>query len=573
MITPELRAEISALPHDIAIEAWNNHFKVCPFDLTWEGMNTIKTDRQEMITFAPFEVQGKLISYIQECWQENKMCWILFPKARRGGISTASEVTLTNLASQMPNTNALVVANKADSADNIFEITKICYDKLYSGFKPDIKHDNKKELSFEKIHSKILVTTADSKDIGRSFGFQLIHLSEFAFFSNPDLLMTSLMSTIPRNMFSLLIIESTGNGVGGLFYDLVKAAEAGENAYKLFFFAWWERDANTMPIPKGEKFILQSDGRYGNEAAIQKAYNIPMEKMYWRRWEIKNTYNYNLQTFRQENPSNLDECFQASGVNAFDVEKLNIIEKDTKPHRWQGILVEEDNKVVFREDVNGWLLIWEKPEYGWDNLYNLSLDTGGVWERTLKDCADWSVGIVRNRQKRADVAQFHIHAPAHIVAHRTVLLGRYYDNCKITPEINKWITETDDMGEPVINILRDNYTNLYYRKTYDTKIKEWKKQLGFHTNKQTKKLLIQKWTEVIDNYAELGENINDIEIVKELKMYITNDTKGTYEATEGEKDDRVLSYAINLLTSDEMSAPSIKQIDDIVPENYNGGFL
>jgi len=555
MITDELRAEISSLSNTMQIQAWKNHFQINPFDLIREGMLFIKTDRQEIIRLVPNAVQIQLLDYVEDKWLNNKPCYIVVPKARRTGISTIVEAISYVLCSQRENSNAIIVANKLVNSDNIFDMTKLYHEKLYHEFKPTPKRSNKKELYFGDIHSIIVVDSAENKDVGQSWAFQIIHLSEVAYFNNPTKITTGLFQTLPDNMFVMVVLESTGNGIGGYFYDIVRGAEKGENDYKLFFFAWWQKPENTMPLT--EPIKLESSGQFGNEVLIKSQYNLSDEQMNWRRFTIKNKCNNNLQTFMQEHPVNLDECFQASGVNAFDVEKLNLIEKDTKPYKWKGVLVEEDNKVIFREDINGWLLLWEKPELGWKYLYNLSLDTGGIWERTPKDCADWSVGIVRHRIKRCDVAQFHIHAPAHIVAERTVLLGRYYDNCQITPEINKWINETDDIGEPVLNILRDNYNNLYYRKTYDKKNHEWKKQLGFHTNKQTKKLLIQKTSEVIDNYSELREQINDIELVKEMKMYITNDDKGTYEATEGEKDDRVMSYSINLLTCDEMTAPKI----------------
>lgn len=572
MITDELREDIGKLSPDMQATAWRNHFRINPFDVIREGLLYIKTDRQEIIRLVPNTVQLLLLDYIEDKWRHDKPCYIVVPKARRTGISTITEAISYVLCSQQDNTNAIIVANKLVNSDNIFDMTKIYHEKLLPVFRPTVKRSNKKELLFGDIHSIIVVDSAENKDVGQSWAFQIIHLSEVAYFNNAVKITTGLFQTIPDNMFSLVVLESTGNGIGGYFYNVVRGAEQGINDYKLFFFAWHQKPENTMALDRPIK--MESSGQYGNEIAIKERYKLSDEQMNWRRYTIKNKCNNNLQTFLQEHPANLDECFQASGVNAFDIEKLNLIEKETRPYRHRGILVEEDGKVIFREDINGWLDIWEQPVHGWHDRYNLSLDTGGVWERTPKDCADWSDGIMRDRVLKQDVAQFHIHAPAHLVAERTLLLGRYYNTAKITPEINKWINETDDIGEPVLNIIRDNYSNLYYRKTYDKKAKEWKKQIGFHTNKQTKKLLIQKLSEVIDNYEILGEHINDIEIIKELKMYITNDETGTFEATEGEKDDRVMSYAINLLTSAEMPTPKPKSTERPVRtrENNTGVF-
>ena len=563
MITQDLRDDISKLSPEMQIKAWQQHWEINPFDLIREGLLYIKTDRQKIIPLIPNPVQSKLLDYIEMKWIQNKPCFITVPKARRTGISTIIEAITYVLTGQLDNTNAIIVANKLVNSDNIFAMTKLYHEKLYYEFQPKTKRSNKKELSFSERHSNIIIDSAENKDVGQSWAFQIIHLSEVAYFGNPEKITTGLFQTLPDNMFVLVVLESTGNGVGGYFYDMVKGSSDGTSDYKLFFFAWHDKLENTMYIPEGVDFELDSEGKYGNEISIKNTYNLTDEQMYWRRYTIKNKCNNNLKTFLQEHPANLDECFQASGVNAFDVEKLNEREKSTRPYNFRGILEDEGGIIKFREDVNGWLDIWEKPVSGWNNRYNIPLDTGGVWYRTEKDCADWSVAIVDDRITKQDVASFHLHAPAHIIAKRTILLARYYDGAQISPEINKWINETDDQGEPVLNILRDNYANIYRRKVYDASQKKWLDKIGFHTNKQTKKLIIDAIREDLNEYKEVGRRINDIEIIKEQKMYVTNDVSGTYEATAGEKDDRVMAQGIGLVTSAEMMQPSMKQKVDI----------
>ena len=48
-------------------------------------------------------------------------------------------------------------------------------------------------------------------------------------------------------------------------------------------------------------------------------------------------------------------------------------------------------------------------------------------------------------------------------------------------------------------------------------------------------------------------------------MYVTNDKDGTYGATEGEKDDRVMALGIGILTLDDMSKMR-KKIEERLPE-------
>lgn len=560
MITPEIRQEISELPEHLRLDAWKSVFMVNPFDMIREGMLYIVSDRQKLIRLVPNNVQLEVLDYVEWCWKNDKPCYLVIPKARRTGISTIIEAIIYVLTIQ-GNTKAIIIADEKKNSKNILQMTKTYHKYLSYYFKPEADRHRGEDLYWNDINSQIIIDTAEKRETGSSWGFQLIHLSEVARFSFAETLVAELFQTLPDNMFVLVALESTGRGIGGYFYDVVRASEKGDNNYKLMFFAWYQKKENTMNISENEEFILMDSGKYGNEILIKERYNLADEQIRWRRFAIDNKCNGNLKTFKEKHPSTIDECFQASGVNAFDVEKLNVIEKETKKYRWRGILVERGGRggrVEFKEDVNGWLDIWEKPELGWDNRYNLSLDTGGKSEK-----ADYSDGIVRCNLSKQDVAQYHFHAPAHITAKKSILVGKYYGGCQITPEINKWVNEIDDEGEPVLNYLRDNYNNIYQRKTYDTNVKDWTNKLGFHTNKQTKKLIIHKINEVIDEFFELGEHINDIEIVKEMKMYIEDERKGTFEATAGEKDDRVMSWGINLVTSAEMPEPRLRNKTNI----------
>jgi len=326
----------------------------------------------------------------------------------------------------------------------------------------------------------------------------------------------------------------------------------------LFFFAWREREKNTLDVPKGVSFKLQSSGRFENEIHIQKTYNLSEQQMYWRREEIKR-YSYNLKTFAQENPVNLDECFQASGVNVFTVDDINFVETDTREPYWKGILREKDGKVIFEETAGGWLLLWAKPDELYDNRYNIVLDTGGKWETSEKIGSDWNFCTVRDRLTKQLAAMFRIRAAAHVVADRLLLVGRYFDNGQIVVEINKWNNEVDAQGEPIVNYLRDNYSNIYHHKILDKDSEQWTRKLGFFTTKPLKRDIVDKWDYYLTNYKDLGEHLNSRLIAKELKTYVVKEKEGVYGAVDGERDDGVMSYGINLLTSDDLPTPKKKQ--------------
>lgn len=562
MITKKQRKKILEMPASLQGFALKELYRLNPFDMIRDGQLTIISDTKGKCRLIPDNIQNEVLDYVESRWLNNEPCYLIIPKARRTHISTIIEAIIYALIIMGQDNNAIIVADEKKNARNILEMTKVFYNNLDPLFNVVAEKSKGDDFYFKRINSRIVIDSAEKKTVGSSWFFSLIHLTEVSFWNNAETLTNELFQTLPDNKFVLVVLESIGNGVGGYFYNMVQDARKGLNDYKLMFFAWWQKKENVKPIADKSKFKLQSSGIYGNEIAIKEKYHLTDEQMNWRRHNIKNKCGGNLKTFKEKNPSNIDECFQAFGVNVFDLEKLALISKETRPHRWRGILIEEDNKVIFKEDENGWLYIWEKPQFGYKNRYNLPLDTGGIWYKSEKDCADWSYGLVLDRLTKQDVASFHIHAPAYVVAQRLMLLGRYYNTCQITPEINKWKQETDDQGEPIVNILRDNYPNIYYRQKFDEITKQITRKLGFWTDKNTKGLIVDKLIYFVNNIFELGWRINDINIIDELKVYVTDSKKGTYQASEGEKDDRVMTLGIGLLTIDDM--PKIRKINEEV---------
>lgn len=66
------------------------------------------------------------------------------------------------------------------------------------------------------------------RQIGRGMTVQLFHGSEVAFYENADQLSTGLMQTVADVHGTEVIFESTANGPGNFFYNLVMGAIAGK---------------------------------------------------------------------------------------------------------------------------------------------------------------------------------------------------------------------------------------------------------------------------------------------------------------------------------------------------------
>ncbi len=68
---------------------------------------------------------------------------------------------------------------------------------------------------------------------GRSRTVNALHGSEVAFWDHTAEMMLGLRQTIPNSPKSMILLESTANGVGNWYYDTWNAAVDGDNDYTL----------------------------------------------------------------------------------------------------------------------------------------------------------------------------------------------------------------------------------------------------------------------------------------------------------------------------------------------------
>ena len=128
------------------------------------------------------------------------------------------------------------------------------------------------------------------------------------------------MQSIPTGTLSEgteVILESTGNGPHGKFYELCMAAREGEGEYQIIFTPWYWQDEyrQAPPVNWGIR-----ESPYETLIQEQKEeFNLSKDQMYWL--ELKRSELGSDWLFRQEYPCTLDEAFQQSGEESyFDAE-------------------------------------------------------------------------------------------------------------------------------------------------------------------------------------------------------------------------------------------------------------
>jgi hypothetical protein len=198
---------------------------------------------------------------------------VIILKGRQQGASTYIGARFYCITSINPGQNAFIIAHEQKATDNLFKMVKRYHE--HNALGPSTSATNAKELIFGELDGGYKLATAGSKDVGRSNTAQLAHLSEFAFWDNAVMHMAGLGNTIAELPGTEIVIESTANGIGGMFHEMWQDAEAGRGEYIAIFVPWfWEDEYRAVEPPD---FTLSND-----DIRYMETYGLDRAQMAWR---------------------------------------------------------------------------------------------------------------------------------------------------------------------------------------------------------------------------------------------------------------------------------------------------
>ena len=268
------------------------------------------------IKFAPNAAQLKLLG---ELWYLN-----LIVKARQRGFTTLIDILMLDACLFNGNVRAGIVADTRENVEIIFrDKIKFAYDNLPPSLRDAIEteQDQAKELLFGN-NSSIRVGTSM-----RSGTLQYLHISEFGkicrhYPEKAREIVTGSLQAVQAGQF--VFIESTSEGRGGEFHDMVRTAEADQVAgkplnnmeYRLHFFSWW--DAPEYEMDPAGVVITDADHEYFTKVEDEIGQPINERKRAW--------YVLKRKTLRdkmtQEYPSTIKEAFEQSIEGAYYVNEM-----------------------------------------------------------------------------------------------------------------------------------------------------------------------------------------------------------------------------------------------------------
>jgi hypothetical protein len=160
----------------------------------------------------------------------------------------------------------IIVANKENTAINIFKRIRMAYEMLPNYLKPGVKEYGKTGVTFANGSSIGISTTTSTAARGDSASILCI---DEAAFIEPHFMEDFWKSVIPivsSGKKTKIFMVSTPNGTGNKFYEVYSGAEKGTNGWHYERIDWWD-------VPgRGEKWRKQMASALGSDEAFQQEF-------------------------------------------------------------------------------------------------------------------------------------------------------------------------------------------------------------------------------------------------------------------------------------------------------------
>ena len=465
-------------------------------------------------------------------------------KARQWGGSTLVQMYMAWIQSCVRrNWHSLICAHVKDTAAGIRGMyTKMLAaypSELWDGDEPPRFRPFERSINVREIAGRgcrVTIGSAENQEAVRGADYSMAHLSETAFWpatprNSPADFIRAVCGAIALIPDSLIVMESTANGVGSYFHSEWLRCKAGDGDKHAVFVAWHEIEIYRLqpPDPEGLAASMNAYERMLWDAGLC------LDQIYWYR--RKRAEYADAAQMMAEFPTTDTEAFLNTGRGVFAPEAVERLRADCTVEPRRG----ETDGHRFRDDSLGGLRMWRDAEEG--VRYVAAVDIGG-----RSSASDWSVIAVMRRarlpgERHEVVAQWRGHTDHDLLVRHAENIARHYNRALLIIESNT--LETEAGGDPnlfVLSRLAERYGNLYRREGFDTATGRRTERIGFHTNRATKALVV---AELIAAVRDGSYTERDPEACNELLTY-EQLPNGAYAAKCGCHDDIVMTRALAL---------------------------
>lgn len=546
-------------------EQYRRHFELYAHEQLW--IQTKKAGVIENLDITKKPLQRMVVELAQEQFKRLGYVDGNIIKGRQQGSSTITQALQFWKAANNRNYNTLLIAQDDPTTKAIFEKARFFYEHLHNLVKPAIRHSNRREIVFAAAEHKKQVAdhglgsrmdfqAATNMMAGTGTTRQGLHLSECAKYRQEDIdiLVSSIYPAFHREAGAMRIKESTAFVGGQWFRECCDAARDGLVDEFCAFAPWYLEPDNKMPLdPKKDRDLLRMVGLDSREKGIVRTakrgqkkdrlapFDITPEQLKFRRVVIAQP-GWDEDLFEQEYPTEFETAWITRDSRVFNHEKLYGIRKNQvrqplrMAHIYKGPRLQDDSNMRLDPDSN-YLAIWEEPIAG--VAYDIGVDCAAGIEG-----GDYSTAIVWRREKREQVAEFHVHMDPAEFGNQLHWLGMYYYTAQVAVEL------TGGYGFGVEGEMkRMNYPYLSLWKHRDQAVPMPTKKTGWSTTRESKNYLVGLFRTFI-NRDQI--TIRSIVLLNEMFNFIQIAYGDGYDyRAEHGHDDLVMAAGIGLVVSDD----------------------
>ena len=509
---------------------------------------TIKDKRSARnIKFVLNAPQRRLLAAMEQQRTAGKPVRVILLKARQWGGSTLVQMYMAWIQIVIHKQwNSLICGHLRQASHAI----KRMYNTLLSNYPSEYIDDGVK-LQFRNFEGSstvqqlcgrdclLVLGSSRSEDAVRGYDLAMAHLTEVAFWAStpmhsPEDVVRSVSGTVSLMPDTVVVYESTANGVGNFFHNEWIRAKADGGDKVAIFVPWYEIELYRMPVSDAAALWQVLDD-YERDLWNK---GCTLEMLQWYHTKRREYSSHAL--MMAEFPSNDIEAFSGTGKCIFDLDVLDSFSVHTCLPRLKGDITGEykrNSEAIFTPSPVGLLSMWRDRDItASPGRYLVVVDVGG-----RSDKADFSVIMVMDTHRDCPdvkpevVAQWRGHIDHDLLAWKALHVARYYCNARLVIESNTLETEYDDCdaGEFVLNKLACQYGFMYRRKNGKP---------GFQTNRKTKHQAIYELIKAVREHSYIER---DQQAINEMATYECN-SRGQYGAMQGHHDDVLMTRAIAL---------------------------
>ncbi len=493
-------------------------------DLLIRGLLKVRNKNKRLVKLVPNRAQRE---YAKNCSQRN-----IVLKARQMGMTTYVAARFFMQTITQPGTLTVQVAHSQDSAEEIFLIVRRFWENLPKKLQQGAlvtSRANIRQLVFPRLDSEYRVATAADPNAGRGMTIHHLHCSEVARWPRDgEETLASLRAAVPED--GEIVLESTPNGAGGVFYGEWQRAE--ETGYTKHFFPWWwdegYRVEQKRADERGRPYATQPQGTQGSteeeetgrnrtaeggclhvssqefseeEQELVKRFGLDAGQILWRRRNRAQLRGLAAQEYAEDPVT----CFRASGECVFEMEAI------------EEALASCFEPVEVRE--NGRIALWLPPQAG--KQYIMGVDPAGGGSE-----GDYSCAQVIERRTGLQCAELHGHFPPRELAARLMELARKYNDALL-------VVERNNHGYGVLAHLRaENAVNVFQEGGQD----------GWLTSAVSRPAMLENLAAVLATEPGLFRSTR---LLNECRTFVRL-ADGNSGASAGAHDDCVMAMAIAL---------------------------